>query len=180
MGSDLYGALADAKMQGTQDGDYISAGQRGSIVIHAVKDISKGLKKTVILIGEILESHPKEAGAFLQKPGTPIKKLYPLTKWDWVIDELKTDLVNITGADAKTMSPEDLKLMFKGVFEDKMLRGVVANFDAKLVKREGKPDLTKVSFSEPAGPMTASGEPDEGHVNSEKNIAERAARLPKE
>lgn len=178
--SGLYGLLARAKTQGGSDGEFIKANTQGSVVIEKLIVKTTGLKKTVILVGSILTADATEAGVSPQLPGCKVKQLYMLTKYDWAIDALKTDLVNIIGIDEKGMSPEQVEEMMACAFEGEMnektgerpgvsaFKGCVANFRGYLVKDRGagKPDLSKVSFSHA-----------EGEINSEANIAKRATAI---
>lgn len=177
--SGLYGLLARAKTQGGSDGEFIKANTQGSVVLEKLIVKTTGLKKTVILVGHILEANATEAGVQPQLSGCKVKQLYMLTKYDWAIDALKTDLVNIIGIDEKAMSPEQVEEMmacaFEGMKNDKGVRpgvsafkGCVANFRGYKVtdRGAGKPDLSKVTFSHA-----------EGEINSEENIAKRAAAI---
>lgn len=175
--TNLYAMLADAQTQGSSDGDYFQPNQQGSIVIHKLIDKQKAAKRSVILVAEILESNAKVAGAVVQAPGTKVKKIYALSKYDWAINELKTDLVNAIGADEKSLSKNDIGEIFKNVFEGNALAGVVVNFNSSEMKRDGKPTLTKVVFSEARGPVDASGTPTKGHINEESLVAARAAKV---
>lgn len=186
MGSDktdgLYGLLAeraktkDARRKGGNDGEFINTNTRGQMVIDKLI-LKKGKlgKKTVILVGKILESHATEAGAKVQLPGCAVKQLYMLTKYEWAIDNLMNDLLNIIGVDEKTMKPEELEELFTCAFEGEAnekgerpgisaFRGVVANFRGYTVtdRGEGKKDLDKVEFSEA-----------KGEINSKEKIAKR-------
>lgn len=151
----LYQELAEAKTRGSNDGDFFNPDQQGSLVIHKIVDHVKASKRTVILVGEILESNAKTPEAIVQKPGTKVKRIYQLSVHQWHIDELKTDLVRIIGIDEKSMSANDIGEMFKEVFENQMLTGVVTNFNTKSKVRPGKQTLTDIYFSEPAGDINA-------------------------
>lgn len=178
--SDLYSMLADANRQGSSDGEFIKADTQGSIVLHKLIVKSHKMKKTVILVGEILAADATVAGVTPQLPGCKVKQLYLLTKYDWAIDQLKTDLLNIIGVDEKGMSPDDVKELFACAFEGEAdasgkrpgvsaFKGCAANFRGYKVtdRGPGKPDLSKVSFSEA-----------KGEVNSPEAIAARAAKIP--
>lgn len=177
--SGFYGLIAAAKTQGGSDGEFIKANTQGSIVLEKLILKVTGLKRTVILVGHILEANATEAGVQPQLPGCKVKQLYMLTKYDWAIDALKTDLVNIIGIDEKNMSPEEVEEMmacaFEGMPDEKgvrpgvsAFRGCVANFRGYKVtdRGPGKPDLSKVSFSHA-----------EGEINSQENIEKRAAEI---
>ena len=166
MAVDFYSTLAGAKTQGESDGDFILPDQQGSIVVHKFILKQKQLKTTVIFVGQILESNATKAGALVQMPQAMVKNLYLLSKYDWAIDHLKTDMVNMLGVDEKEMSPAKLAELFKDVFEDGQMKGAVVNFRSYEITRPGKPTLTKVLFSEAVG-----------DVNSEKAIAARAATI---
>lgn len=177
--SGFYGLIAKAKTQGGSDGEFIKAKTQGSIVLEKLILKTTGLKKTVILVGHILEANATEAGVTPQLPGCKVKQLYMLTKYDWAIDALKTDLVNIIGIDEKGMEPEQVEEMmacaFEGVANEKgerpgvsAFKGCVANFRGYVVtdRGPGKPDLSKVVFSHA-----------EGDINSSENIEKRAAAI---
>lgn len=170
--TNLYELVANAKTQGTSDGDYFLSNQQGAMVVEKLIEKTTGLRKTVILAGTILEAHPKKAGGQAQTPGTKVKKIYSLSKYDWAIDELKTDIVKMSGIDEKSLSPNDVASMFKEVFVNDALKGVVVTFNSRDVVREGKPTLCKVDFGEPPGDNT-----DPKHVNHPDNIAARAANI---
>lgn len=182
----LYGLLAerakttDARRKGGNDGEFIYPDTKGQMVINKLI-LKKGKlgKKTVILVGNILEAHATEAGAKVQAPGAPVKQLYMLTKYEWAIDNLMNDLLNIIGVDEKAMKPEDLEELFTCAFEGEAdekgerpgvsaFRGTVCNFRGYTVtdRGEGKKDLDKVEFSEA-----------KGEINSEEKIAARAAEF---
>lgn len=178
--ADLYSMLADANRQGGSDGEFIKSDTQGSIILHKLIVKTNKLKKTVILVGEILEAHATVAGVQPQLPGCKIKQIYQLTKYEWAIDNLKTDLLNIIGIDEKGMSPEDVTELFACAFEGEAdkdgkrpgvsaFKGAVANFRGYKVtdRGEGKPDLSKVTFSEA-----------KGEINSREAIAARAAKIP--
>jgi hypothetical protein len=158
--------LADAKTRGSKDGDFINPNQQGALIIHKLIDHQKAAKRSVILVAEVLEASAKVAGAQVQAPKSKVKKVYSLSKYDWAIDELKTDLINMSGADEKTLSKNAISEMFKEVFENNALAGVVVGFEASELKREGKPTLTKVNFSEVTG-----------DINSPEAIAARAKTI---
>lgn len=178
--TDLYSMLADANRQGGSDGEFIKADTQGSMVLHKLIVKNNKLKKTVILVGEVLTSDATVAGVTPQLPGCKVKQIYMLTKYDWAIDNLKTDLLNIIGVDEKGMSPDDVKELFACAFEGEKdektgvrpgisaFRGAVANFRGYKVtdRGAGKPDLSKVSFSEA-----------KGEINSPEAIAARAAKI---
>lgn len=180
----LYGLLAeraktkDVRRNGGNDGEFIAPNTKGQMVIDKLI-LKKGKlgKKTVILVGKILEAHATEAGARVQLPGCAVKQIYMLTKYEWAIDNLMNDLLNIIGVDEKAMSPADLEELFTSAFEGEKnekgerpgfsaFRGCVANFRGYKVtdRGEGKPDLDKVEFSEA-----------KGAINAPEKIAERAA-----
>ena len=184
----LYGLLAerakttDARRKGGNDGEFISPDTRGQMVIDKLI-LKKGKlgKKTVILVGKILEAHATEAGAKVQLPGCAVKQLYMLTKYEWAIDNLMNDLLNMIGVDEKQMKPEDLQELFTCAFEGEedekgvrpgvsAYRGCVVNFRGYTVtdRGEGKKDLDKVEFSEA-----------KGEINAPEKIAERAAEFQK-
>jgi hypothetical protein len=179
----LYGLLAeraktkDARRIGGNDGEFFAPDTKGQFVINKLI-LKKGKlgKKTVILVGQILEAHATEAGARVQLPGCAVKQLYMLTKYEWAIDSLMNDLLNIIGVDEKSMSPEDLEELFTSAFEGEKnekgdrpgvsaFRGCAANFRGYTVteRGEGKKDLDKVEFSEA-----------KGEINSPEKIKERA------
>lgn len=163
----LYEALAAAKTKGSSDGDYFNPNQKGVVLLHGVKLIQKATKQTAIIIGEIVESNAKVAGAKLQTPGTKVKRIYPLSKYDWAIDDLKTDLVRIMGLNEKDLAPNAIASIFKDVFEGTaeagggkgpdfekgILRGVLVGVDTSVYDRssKGKVDLTNVNFFEVEG-----------------------------
>lgn len=151
----LYQELAEAKTRGSSDGEFFNPDQQGSLVIHKIVDHMKASVRTVILVGEVLESNAKTTDAIVQKPGTKVKRIYQLSVRKWAIDELKTDLVRIIGIDEKSLSANEIGEMFKEVFENQMLTGVVTNFNTKKKLRPGKVTLTEIEFSEPAGDINA-------------------------
>lgn len=175
----LYSMLAEAQTQGSKDGDFISPNQQGVLLLHGVIHHSRGTKQSAILVGEIVESKAKIAGAVVQTPGTKVKKVYALSKFDWAINELKTDLVRIMGLDEKKLSPAQVEEIFADVFEgaerkgpkieNSVLRGCLCAFDTSVIDRsaKGKEPLTKVSF----------GEVSEANGNSEQDINARKAKL---
>lgn len=149
----LAASLAKAKSLGRNDGDFFNPNQQGTFVIHELIHNVNGVKQSVILSGVILESHAKTPDAKLQAPGTKVKKIYALSKRDWAMDELRTDLLAIAGVDEKTVSQADLEEMFEEVFdpEKRILDGVAVNFNTSEKVREGKQTLTKIYFSEAKG-----------------------------
>jgi hypothetical protein len=174
----LYSLLAAAPTRGTKDGDFFLPNQKGSMVLHGVIYLNKGPKQTAILVGEIVDSHAKVAGAKTQAPGTKVKKVYALSKREWAIAELKTDLVRIMGLDEKALAPNQIAEIFADVFEgeaDKdgkrggpnieksILRGVITGFDTSQVDRSAKRaagnagavDLTDINFFEISAGNTA-------------------------
>lgn len=176
---DLYGMLANANRQGGSDGDFIKADTQGSMILHKLIVKKNKLKVTVIMVGEILTADATEAGVQPQLPGAKVKQIYMLSKYDWAVDNLKTDLLNIIGVDEKGMKPEDVEDLFACAFEgiaDKdgnrpgvsAFKGCVANFRGYKVtdRGAGKPDLSKVTFSEA-----------KGEINTEAAIAARAAKI---
>lgn len=186
----LGAMLASAKTLGSKDGDYFAPGQQGAFVVTKLvwKINKKKAKQTVIIIGKILESNPKEAGGKVQTPGTKVKVIYQLSKYDWAIDRLKTDLLRIAGIDEKTVSEEELETMFDEAFgkppEDPKdesgictggeLLGVCAGFDTYTIDRsdKGKQSITNITFSE------ISSEP--GQMNDPEKVAERRRQLAEE
>lgn len=180
MSNGLYKMLANAKRQGNNDGDFINPGQQGVFCIEKLIFQETPLKKTAVLVASIVESHAKDATAKLQAPGTRVKKIYPLSKYEWVANELMTDLLNIAGVDEKTISPVELEGVFADVFEGSAgpdgkrsgvgaLVGVQCTFNSKAVERAGKHNLTKVYFGE------VSSEP--GEPNDPAKVAERRAAI---
>lgn len=189
MSNELYDALAKSalnpeKRRKTRDSEWFSPDTQGSMVIHEFSDISKDMKRQAIIVGEIIESHPRVAGALAQAPGTLVKKLYPLSTFAWAIDKMMNDICDITGVDPATMTADDLKGLFHNVFEGKALRGVVVNFKTQLetvnkkTKQKREQPLTSVYFIEPKGPVDADGAPVGEHINAPEKIAARAAKLP--
>ena len=165
----FYEELAGAKTRGgASDGDYILPNQTGTLVIHRLINKQTSLKRTVILVGEILTSRAKVEGAKLQPKGTKVKKIYALSKFDFHINMLKTDLVRIVGADEKEMTPKQVAELFKAVFEDGQLKGVVCSFDSFTKLREGKTGIDSCNF----------GHLDETKGNSDAEIAARVAGIP--
>lgn len=156
----LYSMLAEAKTQGSKDGDFVLPNQKGVLLLHGALYVNKGVKQSAILVGEVVESNAKLAGATVQTPGTKVKKIYSLSKFDWAINELRTDLVRIMGLDEKSLSPAQIEEIFADVFEGaarkgpnpeaSILRGVLCGFDSSVIDRsaKGKEPLTKVSFFE--------------------------------
>lgn len=186
----LYEALQKSAMNPEKrrkghDSVWFLPDQRGSFVIHEFKDISKDMSRRAIVVGEILESHPQASGAICQQPGTMVKKFYDLSAHTWVIDQMMNDICDITGADPKAMSGDEVKALFTNVFENQALRGVVVNFRTqtetmnKKTKQKREKPFTSVYFSEARGPVDADGVPTGDHVNTAERIAERAAKLPK-
>ena len=174
----LYSMLAAAKTLGSKDGDYFNADQQGVVVFHRpiFKEDRRSGKKTVILVSEILEAHAKVADAKVQAPGTKVKKIYAISKRDWAIDELKTDLLHVLGVDPKTISDEQLEETFAVAFEGEEvngkrsgvgeLTGIAANFDTTSKPREGKVTLTQIYFK------AASDE-----LNSPEKVAQRREKI---
>jgi len=162
----LGAMLAAAKTLGSKDGDYFAPGQQGVFVITKLifKINKKKAKQTAIIVGKILESNPKEAGGKVQNPGTKVKNIYQLSKYDWAADRLKTDLLKMAGIDEKTVSEEELEVMFdeafgkspedpkdeSGIYTGGELLGVCVAFDTFTVDRseKGKRNITNISFSE--------------------------------
>jgi hypothetical protein len=166
--------LAGAKTKGGTDGDWILPKQQGTIVVREFKEINNGLKKSVLFVGEVLESHAKEAGAVTQPAGTRVKIIYALSKRDWAIDNLKTDIVNMTGIDEKSLSPKDLAELFRVIFVDGSMTGYAVNFSSELktTDKDGKPratPLTKVYFREATG-----------EINEESAVKARAEKIKAE
>lgn len=168
--SNLYSMLAEAQTQGKSEGEYFNPGQQGSILIHKIIDHQKGAKRSVILLSEIVESNPTSAkyAAKVQTKGTKVKKVYALSKYDWAINQLKTDLISMAGIDEKSVSPAQLTEMFKEVFEEKVLEGVICNFRTEELERKDKTSLTQVYLSE--APESQ---------NTEEKLKERRAALAK-
>ena len=174
--TNLYAELAKAKTKtgGSKDGDWFLPNQQGSVIVRKVSIHERGLKKTVWIGYEILESNAKVAGVPVQAPGTKVKTAYALHTKEWIIDGLKTDLVNMIGIDEKNLSPADVEEIFKSVFEDKVLVGTVANFSTSLKThtKDGtlmKTTMTQIYFSEARG-----------EINSEAAIKARAAKIAAE
>lgn len=181
----LYAALAEAKTQGSRDGDFLLPNQKGIILLHGAIHLSRPTKQTAILVGEIVEAHAKVAGAVVQTPGTKVKVIYALSKYDWAINELKTHLVQIMGLDEKSLSPAQVENIMADVFEGpadekgkrsgvpsqekSILRGVLCTFDSIIKTTKAGVDMTKVSF----------GEVSEANGNTEALITERKAKLGK-
>lgn len=163
----FYDDLAAAKTNGSNDGDYIAPGQTGSILIHGMINKQSSTKRTVILVGEVASSKAKVSGAVTQTPGTKVKKIYSLSKYDWHLNMLKTDLINIVGADEKDMTPKQVAELFRDVFESNALKGVLCSFDSFSKAREGKAAIDGCNFDHL----------DEKQGNSEKEIADRAAKI---
>lgn len=179
----LYSMLANAKTLGSKDGDFFTPGQQGLLVITKLIYQVKKAKQTAIIVGKILESHAKDAEGKVQNPGTKVKKVYALSKFDWAIDQLKTDLLKMAGVDEKTLSPNDLEQVFKeafgetdemgtGVCKNGALLGVVVSFDTSKVERPGKQTLTNIHFGE------VSSEP--GQLNDPVKVAERRKEIAEE
>lgn len=163
----FYDTLAAAKTKGSSDGDYILPNQTGVVMFHGIINKQNDLKRTVILIGEIVSAKSKVAGGPVQAPGTKVKKIYSLSKWEFHMDMLKTDLINICGLDEKNMSPAQVAEMFRRVFELGALKGVVAGFSSTQKLREGKASIDVTYFNHL----------DESAGNSDEQIAERAAKI---
>jgi len=163
----FYEDLAAAKTNSRNDGEFFLGNTAGTVVLHGILNKQSTLKKTVILFAEILESKAKLAGGPTQTKGTRVKKIYSLSTYEWHLNELKTDLVNIVGADEKSMTPNQMAELFKDVFEANQLKGVLAGFNVTKKAREGKTALDKTYFSHI----------DEQHGNSEAEIAERAKSI---
>jgi hypothetical protein len=163
----FYDDLAAEKSGGSSDGDYILADQTGVILLHGVINKTTGLKKTVILVGEIVKAQAKVQGGPVQAAGTKVKKIYSLSKFEFHLKMLKTDLVNITGLDEKEVTPKQTAELFQGCFESDGLKGVLCSFSSFSVKREGKPNIDKVVF----------GHMSEKQGNSDEEIAKRAAEI---
>lgn len=179
----LFSMLANAKTLGSKDGDFFAPGQQGLLVITKLIYQQKKAKQTAIIVGKILESHAKDAEGKVQNPGTKVKKVYSLSKFDWAIDQLKTDLLKMAGVDEKTLSPNDLEKVFEeafgatdemgtGVCKGGALLGVVVAFDTSAVHREGKQTLTNINFAE------VSSEP--GQLNDPAKVEERRKELLEE
>lgn len=164
----LAASLAKAKTLGRNDGDFFNPDQQGTLIIHELVHNVNGVKQSVILVGEILESHAKTPDAKVQAPGTKVKKVYALSKRDWAMDELKTDLLGVAGVDEKTVSPADLEEMFAQVFnpEERILEGVAVNFNTSKKERDGKQTLTKIYFNEA-----------KGDINGQEQLAKRRAEI---
>lgn len=163
----FYDDLAAAKTNGTSDGDYVAPGQVGTVLLHGVINKQTSTKRSVILVGEIASAKAKVSGATTQNAGTKIKKIYSLSKYDWHLNMLKTDLINIVGASEKDMTPKQVAEMFKDVFEGGALKGVLCSFDSFSKAREGKAAIDGCNF----------GHLDEKQGNSEKEIAARAGKI---
>ena len=156
----LYKMLSKAqtKSRGGKDGDYFNAHQQGVMVITKLEYFKIKAKEMVILAGVVFESNAKQADAKLQPPGTKVKRIYPLSKRDWAIDDLRTDLLSIAGTDEDSMSPAQLEEMFADAFEGSVpegskerpgvgdLIGVACTFNTVLKEREGKHGITNVYF----------------------------------
>lgn len=182
--------LASAKTLGSKDGDYFAPGQQGVFVVTKLvfKINKKKAKQTAIIVGKILESNPKEAGGKVQTPGTRVKNIYQLSKFDWAADRLKTDLLKMAGIDEKTVSEDELEVMFdeafgkppedpkdeSGVCTGGALLGVCVAFDTYTVDRsaKGKQNITNISFGEISG--------EEGQMNHPDKVAERRKELAEE
>lgn len=185
--SELYAALAKSaqtQRKTRHDSEFFNPNQQGSMVIHEFKDISKGLKKTAIIVGEILESHPTVAGALAQPKGAMVKKIYSLSKFAFHLDQMMNDILDIVGVDPKEMDEASIKQLFSEVFEGKSLRGVVVNFKTKSeefnkkTKEKRTTPITSVYFSVPRGPVDEEGVPTGDNVNTDERIKARAAKLP--
>lgn len=164
----LASSLAKAKTLGRNDGDFFNPNQQGTFVINELIHNVNGVKQSVILTGTILESNAKTADAKVQAAGTKVKKIYALSKRDWAMDELKTDLLAIAGVDEKTVSPAELEEMFGQAFdpEQRVLEGVAVNFNTSVKEREGKQTLTKIYFSEA-----------KGDINGQEQLSKRRAEI---
>jgi hypothetical protein len=180
--------LAGAKTLGAKDGDYFAPGQQGIFCVTKLiwKINKKKAKQTVIIVGKIIESHAKDADGKVQNPGTKVKQMYLLSKYDWAIDRLKTDLLRMAGIDEKTVSEEELETMFDEAFgkppEDPKdesgicvggeLLGVCVAFDTSTIERTGKTSITNITFREVSS--------EEGQMNHPDKIAERRKELAEE
>lgn len=192
--ANLFDMLEAAKIKGSRDGDYFLPHQKGLMVIERLIDLDQANKRTIILVGEVLESNAKVSGAATQPAGTKVKRLYPLSKREWAIDDLKTDIVKICGADPKKMTGEEIKAMMRDCFavqnakgeyessETAALCGVVVTFDTTLneTKKDGSKRTTpivNVFFGEASGPVDKDGVPTDAHVNSAAKIEARAKAI---
>lgn len=165
----FYDDLAGAKTRGASDGDYFLPDQTGTLVIHGLINKQTTLKRTVILLGEIVEAKSKLANGPVQAPGTKVKKIYSLSKFTFHMDMLKTDLIRILGMDEKTVTPQQVSDIFRSCFEGGALTGVMAGFSSSQKLREGKVPINEVYFSHV----------DESAGNAESEIAARAAAIAK-
>lgn len=159
--------LANAKTREQGGGAYFFPNQTGTLLIHGLVQRSANFKTSVILVGEIVKSFARVPNAPVQPPGTVVKSIYVLSSQPWKIDQLKTDLVGIMGI-PKDLGEKELAGMFGAAFNDGALKGVLCGFETWTKKREGKIDITQIKFSHL----------DETMGNSEKEINERAAKLP--
>ena len=173
----LYSLIASAQTQGSKDGDFILPNQKGILLLHGAIYLNRGVKQTAIIVAEVVESNAKIAGATVQTPGTKVKKIYSLSKYDWHINQLKTDLVRIMGLDENELSPKQIEDIMADVFEgsarkgpdinESILRGVLCGFDSSTLSRadKGKTDITKVAFFEVT------------QGNEQKDVEARKAKL---
>lgn len=159
---------SDARRQ-QHDSEFFNPGQRGVLVISAVKTLQKGLKTSVILEGVIELSEASKEGAALQKAGTKVKKIYSLSKFDFHTNMMMNDLLDIGGFTGKE-GKEELAKYFSAAMNQNALRGVICGFRTELNavnKKTGqareKP-ITEVFFS---------------HISQLNDEADIAARIAK-
>lgn len=179
----LYKILAETqiKTHGSSDGEFVTGGQTGTILLHGCKLHAPKLKQTVILVGEILTSVGKDDLVKVQPPGTKVKFMYSLTDPKWGeknLEFLKRDLCAIMGiSNPKDLTEAQQEELFSDTFEgeagpdgkrpgrgleNSVLRGVVVGFSA--FQKEGK-GFTTVRFS---------ALPDE---NTQEKVMDRRSRM---
>lgn len=138
------------KRRTNYDNDFFAPYQRGKFLITKIVNHSKGLKTTVILEGKILEATSTREGVVPQAPGTNVKKVYALSKFEFHMDMLMNDLLNIGGFTGKE---DNTSAYIKTALDDNALCGVVAAFKTDLSttnKKTGQvrtTPITEVHFS---------------------------------